>query len=327
MYLTRAIKIVLMLLTLPVIGSLAFMLIEGWNFSDSLYMAVITLTTVGFQEVHPLSLAGRWVVIIYLIFGLGAFLYGVTQIGEFILRAELRNIMGKRRMEKEIKKLSSHHIISGYGRMGEALFKSLSDKGEKLVVIERDQQRYIEMQNDGLICIHGDTTDDRILIKAGIERAKGIAVVLSHDADNLYVVMSSRLLNKDIQILSRASDEKNEAKMLRAGANRVVSPYKSGAARMAQLLVNPHLNDFIEIFDAEGSEFDLAQIAVNADAECLGKRLSQSDFTSRGIVIVGIRKYTGNLLMPPHRDTVIELNDTLIAMGRAMAIQELIHAH
>jgi voltage-gated potassium channel len=286
-------------------------------------MSVITLTTVGFREVHPLSEAGRWVVIVYLVFGLGAFLYALTQIGEFILRAQLRNVVGKKRMEKKIAKLSQHYVICGYGRMGEALYKNLVEKHESPVVIEKCIEKCTELQNDGVLCIHGDTTDDRILLKAGVDRAKGVAVVLAHDADNLYVVMSSRLLNKDIQILSRASDEKNESKMMRAGANRIVSPYKSGAARMAQLLANPNLDDFIEIFDSKGSEFDLAQIKVDASAAYLNQKLSQSDFTERGIMIVGVRKKGGELLMPPNKDTLIEENDILIAMGKSLAVQEL----
>jgi voltage-gated potassium channel len=321
---SSAIRTIALLLLFPLLGAGAFMAVEGWNFSDSIYMAIITLTTVGFQEVHPLSQNGRWVVIGVLFFGLGVFLYGVVQIGEIIVRAELRNLVGRRRMESAIKKLQNHHIVCGFGRMGESLARSLLAKGEKVVVIDKDADKLADLAPADILFLVGDITDDRVLLRAGIANAKGLAAVLSHDVDNLYVVMSARLLNKNLRILSRASDDQNEQKMLRAGANRVISPYKSGAARMAQLLANPQLEDFVEIFDTQGGEIDLAKITVTAKSDCTNKKLSDSDFMSKGIMIVGIRKDNGKLLMPPHRDTLIEINDTLIALGKSAAVAALI---
>lgn len=318
------VRTVALLATLPILGALGFHFIEGWNLLDSVYMAVTTITTVGFQEVHPLSAAGRVFVIVYLIAGLGAFLFAVVQVGEIIVRAELRDWLGRRRMGIELKSMKDHFIVCGCGRMGRTVCRQLAARKLPFVAIDRDEAALADGQREGWPWLVGDATDDRTLQAAGIDRARGLAAVLSTDADNLYVVLSARLLSRDLRILSRASDEKSVAKMEKAGANRVISLYATGAAKMAQLLTNPNVEDFMEVVTGEGSEVDLAEIHVTRQASYVGRTLAQTDFGPRGVIVVGIRRPSGELLLPPPSTAVIQPDDCLIVLGKAAAIAELI---
>ena len=313
-----------LLAALPVIGALGFHFIERWNLLDSVYMAVTTITTVGFQEVHPLSSAGRVFVIVYLIFGLGVFLFAVVQVGEIVVRAELRDWLGRRRMDVELKSMRDHFIICGFGRMGRTVCRHLADRKLPFVAIDRDEPALAACQQEGWPCLLGDATDDRILQLAGVERARGLAAVLSTDADNLYVVLSARLLSRNLQIISRASDETSVPKMEKAGANRIISLYATGAAKLAQLLANPNVEDFVEVVTGEGRQVDLAEIHVTLKASYAGRTLAQTDFGQRGVIVVGIRRSSGELLLPPASSTVIQPDDCLIVMGKAAAITELI---
>lgn len=313
-----------MLAALPLIGALGFMAFEGWNFFDSLYMAVITLTTVGFQEVHPLSTAGRSFTMVFLIAGLGIFFYGVVQFGELVVRAELADWFGRRRMDATLKSMKDHVIVCGFGRMGRVLCRHLAAKGTPFVVLDRDPEAVAPCQDQGWAWLIGDATDDATLVAAGIERARGLATVLEDDADNVYVVLSARLLSKTIQILARASDEKSVPKLQKAGANRVVSLYEASATKMAQLLANPKLEDFMELFAGSSSEVDLAEIHVGATSRYAGVTLDRTDFRERGVIVVGIRRVGGELILPPPSTLTIEADDSLIAVGKAHAIAELV---
>lgn len=300
------------------------MLLEGWSLFDSLYMTVITLSTVGYFEVHDLSTAGRIFVMVYLALGLGVFLYGVAQVGELVVRAQLQGWMEKRRMDNTLRHLSGHFIVCGMGRLGAKLCDELSSRKLPFVVIDRDDEALESCKGRGWLGVAADATQDSVLEEVGIHRAKGLASVLASDADNLYVVLSARLLAKDLLILARASGEAAATKLKRAGANRVISLYETGATKIAQLLANPHVEEFMEVVTARGRELDLTQLLVSPTAPFANRALAETDFRKRGIIIVGIRRKNGELLLPPAGTDRVEPGDNLIALGKVDAIQSLL---
>lgn len=322
----RIAKIIALLAILPLVGTVGLVLIEGWNVFDALYMSVITITTVGFSEIHPLSTAGRSFIIAYLVVGIGVFFYGAVQIGELIVRAELHNWYGRRKMDSALKSMKDHFVVCGFGRTGLAVCRHLAGKQQPFVVVDQDEQILSACRDRGWIGLSGDATSDELLLKANLKSARGLATVLPSDADNLYVVLSARLLCPNLQIVARASDEMSSAKMQKAGANRVVSLFNSGAVKMAQLLVNPELEDFFEIFHSHDIELDLAEIHVTQSGPYSGKTLDDTEFSTQGVVIVGIRRKNGELILPPRGSTPIHVDDQLIALGKSEAISEMVHS-
>ncbi|MDV6029965.1 MAG: potassium channel protein [Phycisphaera sp. RhM] len=315
---------VLVILTLVGVGW--FWLVEGWSLLDSAYMTVITLSTVGYDEVRPLTARGRIFVMVYLVFGLGVFLFAVVQFGEMIVRAELRTWLRRRGMNSALKAMKDHFIICGFGRMGRTLCRHLAERKLKFVVIDQNEEKLARCEELGWPCVRDDATSDRTLLDAGIERARGMAVVLDSDADNLYVVLSARLIAPKLQIIVRAMDEDSAHKMEKAGANRVVSLLSSGAATMAQLLINPQVEDFFEFVTGTGSgtALDLAEIRVTAESPCANHPLSATDFRNRGVIIVAIRRADGEILLPPTAETIIHPDDVLIALGKVSAVSQFL---
>ncbi len=263
---------------------------------------------------------------VFLISGLGVFLFAVVQLGELVVRAELGNWLRKRGMSSILKSASKHFIVCGFGRMGQTICRHLSDRKLPFVVIDTDPDALATCEQEGWPCLCDDATNDRTLLEAGIERARGLAVVLDSDADNLYVVLSARLLAPHLQIIARAVDENGARKMEKAGANRVVSLYATGAATMAQLLINPHVEDFFEIVSAAGAALDLAEIRVSSGSPYAHVALSETDFRERGVIIVAIRRLDGEILLPPSAATVIQPDDMLIALGKVSAVSQFLAA-
>lgn len=317
------VRIILLLLGLTVLGTSWFKLVEGWPLIDSLYMTVITLTTVGYREIYEPSEPTKLFLVFYLVTGLGIFLYGIAELGEVVVRAELHQWWRKRYMDQEIQAIRDHFIVCGFGRMGQMLCRHLSDAGVPFVAVDRTEETLELCEELGWPSIVGDATDDRTLIDAGVHRAKGLATVLTSDADNLFVVISAKLLSKSLRVIARAYDEKGVEKMQRAGADQVVSLYASGAMKMAQLLTNPRLGDFFEIVAEGGLTLDLAEIPVAPEAPFANKLLRETTFREQGIMIVGIRQNNGKILLPPEGTTRIEPGDHLFALGDKQAIAVL----
>lgn len=318
------IRVVIALAFLPAVGTIGLMLIENWSFFDSLYMAVITITTVGYNEVEPLSTAGRIFIMVYLVVGLGVFFFGIVYLGELALRAELNNWFGRRRMHSELQTMRDHFIICGGGRMGLALCQQLAAKKFPFVVIDQEEAVLQNCGESNWFCVVGDATDDRVLQQAGIERAVGLAAVLSTDADNLYVALSARSLVPGLRIVTRAIDESSVPKMQKAGADRVITLFGTSAMKMAQLLANPNLEDFFEVVSSPGTQLDLAEINVEAGSEYEGKTLAATDLRQHGIMIVGIRRADGQLVLPPEGTDKILAGDNLIALGRSEDIAKIV---
>ena len=296
-------------------GTVGYMVLERWNFWDSLYMTTITLTTVGYREIHALSFKGRVFTMILMVGGVGTVLYALTVGARIILEAEIRKIFGRRRLEKTIRQLSNHYIICGYGRMGRIIVKELQQEGVKFVVIEKTPGLLDDKETIPMII--GDATQDSILKEAGIERARGLISVLSTDAENLFVVLSAHVLNPRLLIVARASEENSEEKLLRAGASRVISPYHIGGLRIAHTVLKPTVVDFIEFATRSGNiELQMQEILVQEKSDLVGQTLAECAIgRDLGVIIVAIKQATGETKFNPTFRTAIGVGDRLIALG------------
>ena len=300
-----------------IIGSFGFYLIGGreWSLVDSIYMTVITLSTVGFTEVHPLGDTGRIWAMIIIIFGV---------IGVGILFSSLRdafmhlNTFRRIKMMKKINKLQGHFIILGYGRMGEVIAKELSQKGQTFVVVEKDDRKAEKIIENGMYCIHGDATLDETLVAARVDNAGGIAVVLDTDQDNLFVTMSIRTMNSDTFLLSRCIQDHNKSKLLRSGADKVVNPYIAGGHRMAEMLLRPQIEDSVTLSTPTNASIDLNidEISLNKLDRYDGIMIKDSRLREDyGLMIIGIIKEKGDNMISPDPHTVLNISDTILIMG------------
>jgi voltage-gated potassium channel len=307
-----------------IFGTVGYTIIEQWNFFDSLYMTIITLTTVGYQEVHNLTRAGRVFTTILILTGVGVMFYALGVAARVILEGELREVLGRKRLSKAIESLRDHYIICGYGRMGKIICKEMMQSKVPFVVIENSPDVVSNMDSEILV-LQGDATQDRILRDAGIERAKGLISVLSSDSDNLYVVLSARGLNPDLRIVARASEEGSDKKLLRAGADEVVSPYHIGGLRIAHTVLKPAVVDFIEFATRSGNlELQIEEIKVREDSEIIGKSLDECGIRRElGIIIVAIKRASGEMEFNPTSTSLIKRGDTLIAMGETKQLRAL----
>lgn len=320
----RFLIIVCLLLALTCTGTVGFHLTTGSGWLESVYMAVITLTTVGSRDggQNPVAMVFT---MLYLIGGLSIFTYSAFQMGQFLVNAEIRSMWERRRMQREIRGLNDHYIVCGMGRMGTTICEFLEQRGRAFVVVDTFGDQVEEICRErGWFVIEGDATDDAVLIDAGIERAKGLATVLPTDADNVYVVLTARMLSSKLQIVARASEPKAVVKLERAGATRVISPFSSGAIKMARFMLSPSVEDFLEITDSGGSELELADIQIDTDSPYVGKPLMETDLRDKGVMIIGIRRATGERLLPPAGSAVIEAGDSLFAFGSSEAVNSMI---
>ena len=306
-------------------GTIGYMFIEEWDFIDSLYMTIITLTTVGFKEVHELSLSGRIFTIVLLIGGVGTVFYTLGIAAKIIIEGELQEVYGRRRLEKKLKDLRDHYIVCGYGRMGKIVARELKHENLKFAVIEKNEVILDSDEKNGTLIIQGDATSDDLLKRVGIERAKCLISVLPTDAENLYVVLSARGLKPDLLIVARAGEEGSEQKLLRAGADRVVSPYHIGGLRMAHSVLKPAVVDFIEFATKSGNiDLQIEEITIQEGSQLVNHSLDECGIgRDLGIIIVAIKQKTGEMKFNPTYRTAIQVGDTLIAVGETSKLAVL----
>ena len=310
-------RIVVYFILLLTIGSAGFYFIGGekWSLIDSLYMTVITLSTVGYGEVHKLDdLAKVWsiLLIIFGVTGIGALLRTINE--EFIQS----KLFWNKKMIKNISKLKNHYIICGYGRMGAVIARELDDKNQKFLIIENNEQKVEIIRLKGMLCINGDATSDEILQNAQIDKAAGVAVVLDTDQENLFVTMTIKTTNPDIFLLSRCAKEYNESKLLRAGANKVINPYKAGGHRMAEMLSKPQVEDSISVVSPKHADLNLTldEISLKKCKEYDNVTINDSKIRENyGVNIVGIIKDNGESIINPEPDTLLNTNDIILLIG------------
>jgi voltage-gated potassium channel len=321
----KLVKVIALVSFIIAVGTAGYMVIEGWSFLDSVYMTTITLATVGYREVQDLSPGGMIFTILLIIGGMSIFLYALTVGGRFLLEGEFRKIFWRKKLEKTIHRLKGHYIICGYGRMGKIVAKELREEGAPFVVIDNSPH---VLEEENLPFIQGDATHDSVLKEAGIEKAKGLIVVLDNDAENLYVVLSARGLNPSLLIVARAMEEDSERKLLRAGANQVVSPYHIGGVRMAQTVLKPTVVDFVEFATRSGNiELQLQEIEIHKGSSFVGSTLETCGIgRDLGVIIVAIKQATGDTRFNPTFRSVIQEGDKLIALGemsKLKAVEEM----
>ena len=306
------------------LGAVGFHLIEGWSILDSLYAAAQTVTTVGYGDVTPATRNGRLFATIFMLAGVGVVLYALTATVHAIVQSELVATFGERRQSRRMSKLRNHFIVCGAGRVGSHLVRALLDGNENFVVIERDTQRVAELTALGVNVLVRDATLEETLREAGVAVARGLAACLPNDADNVYVVLTARDLNPNLHIVARAAEEQAEAKLIRAGANRVVAPTIIGGHRMAMALTKPAVDDFIGSITANKLELAFEELKVDPTSRLVGQKLSETNIRSElDIVIVSIRRADGEILFNPSGDAVIGSGDILIAIGHAESLMKL----
>ncbi|MEK6334673.1 MAG: potassium channel protein [Acidobacteriota bacterium] len=305
-------------------GTAGFSLIEGWSLTDSLYVTVQTLTTVGYGDVPPRSSLGRVFAVVVMLLGAGGVALAVSTIVQSVVQSELVATFGQRRRSKRMSKLHNHYIICGSGRVGSHLVRDLSRANESFVVIEQDQQRASEFSQRGLNVLVSDATLEETLREARVDYARGLAACLPDDADNVYVVLTARDLNPKLHIVARAAEEQAESKLLRAGANHVVAPTIIGGHRMAVALTKPAVGEFMDSIIANELGLGFEQVEVHAASPLVGKQLRSTPIRSElDVVIVGIRRQGGKMLFNPSGASQLENGDTLIAIGRGESLVEL----
>lgn len=298
-------------------GAVGYMLIEGWDFHDSLFMTLITVTTVGYGEVHPLSRPGKVFSMLLILVGVGTVLYILTMITQWVVEGKLRQVMGRRSLERKIRSLKDHYIICGYGRIGALVADMLREKGVAMVVIDNNDEATRRLEAAGLYYILGSATEDESLLAAGIDRAKGLVATVSSDADNVYITLTAKGMRPDLLIIARATEPGSERKLKRAGADKVVSPYFIGARRIAQTVIRPSVADFVDLtFHSSDLALVMEEVVVGSRNDLVGVSLKDSGLRQRlDLIILAIKKADGRMIFNPPADTVIDRADTLIALG------------
>jgi voltage-gated potassium channel len=314
---------IIILASIIAAGTIGYMLIEGWSPSDAIYMTVITISTVGYGEVHPLSVAGRFFSIVLIIGGVSGALFVLSALVEYALAGRLGVARRRRQMKAKIAKLKDHIILCGYGRVGEDIARTFSEEGVPFVIIDSRPDNITLAEEQGYLSLLGDATSDKMLLDAGIERARALVAAIGSDADNTYIVLSARGLRPDLFIEARASDKEAEAKLKRAGADRIVSPNNIGARRMALLAIRPTVADFIDtVTFRRGRELQMENIIVPDSSPLIGLTVEAIRQHSQANVLA-INRKSGKLLTNPTGKEAIEPGDRLVIMGTAEQLTTL----
>jgi len=311
------------LLAVIVVGTIGYAFIEGWSFFDSLYMTVITITTVGYNEIHPLSNGGRLFTGFLIIGGVGGALYTLTGIIQYMAEGNIIANWGRRRMKNRIAQLKAHFILCGFGRVGEEIANTFKEEDVPFVVIDNRPECIARAEQAGYLYLQGDATSDDVLKEAGIENARGLVAALGTDVDNTYITLSGRGLYPTLFITARASDAEAEAKLKRAGADRIVSPNSIGARRMAMLALRPAVVDFLDtISRRRGPELQMENVAIGNNSSLAGQTVEEVRRCSKANVLA-INKKSGRLLANPSGEEKITAGDSLIIMGTSEQLTAL----
>ncbi len=314
------------LIAIILIGTLGYSYIEHWSYLDSVYMTVVTLSTVGFREIRPLSEHGQIFTIVLIICGTSLVAYAAGSLIQLMVEGQFRQILGRKKLIQQIAKQENHYIVCGYGRIGSFICNEFRAKPVAFVVVESDTTLCTKMHEDGILFVNGDATDDDVLINAGITKANGLITAVTSDTANVYITLTARGLNPDLFILARAGEKNTEKKLLRAGANKVISPYIIGANRMAQAILRPSVMDFIEIATAhQNMELQMEEICIRSGSVLINKTLMSTDIRKElGIIIVAIKKKgTDKMLFNPSPQAVLDVGDILITLGEPASISNL----
>ncbi len=308
------------------LSSLGYMVFEKYSFIDALYMVFISITTVGYGEIEPLDKFGRIYTIFVILIGFTGFGYTIKIVTESFVESVLTLKFRRNKMLKLISEISDHYIVCGYGRIGKIITQELNKANKEVVVVDNDRELLNELIKLKIPFLLGDATDDEVLIEAGIERAKVLVASLPKDTDNLFLVLTAKQLNKNLHIIARASVESSERKLLRAGANKVFSPYKIGAMRMAKAILKPSVTDFLDFtyHDTLINEIEMDEVTISSGSPLVGKNLAESQIRKKyNAIVVAIKKEDGTMVFNPNFDYVLQEGDTLIFISEQENIDRL----
>ncbi|MDQ3947167.1 MAG: potassium channel protein [Actinomycetota bacterium] len=319
----RRLRLGLLILAGVLVAGTAGYVVLGFSLLDAVYQTVTTVTTVGFREVHPLSDTGQVFTIVLILTGVGTALYNLTLVMQNVIEGELTELLGRRKMERHIGRMGNHVIVCGWGRVGRAITEYVARAGEEIVVVDRDPERARTIGQYRVV--QGDATDDTVLLDAGIERARVLVSALTTDADNLFVTLSGRSLRPDLFIVARARGDESEAKLLRAGADRVVNPQSIGGKRMAAFVLQPHVAEFLDVVMHDGTlEFRLEELSVAEGSPLNGVSLRDAHIRDHtGALILAMRAGDGTFTTNPPPETLLRAGQILIAIGTESQLQAL----
>ncbi len=314
-------KGVALLCLVLLMGTVWFSVMEDFTPLDALYMTVITVSTVGFKEVHQLDMSGRLFVVFLIISGLTVMTYTLGAVGRVIIEGSIHRYLGRQRMMRDVDKLTNHYLICGHGRMGQILCEELQREGVDFVVIEGDPDVADRLVTQGYLVVEGDATEDHVLEGAGVARAKGLVAVVSNNVDNLYITLSAREMsrkdNPGLYILSRATDQNASEKITRAGADRVISPYAIGGMRIVQALLRPTVSDFMDVAtQTSGLDLMFEELKVSEKSGLDGVAIKDSGIRqSFDVIVIAIKKPSGRMVFNPGPEVIMQVGDVLIVLG------------
>lgn len=297
-----------------VVGTIGYMVIEGWNLIDSFYMTILAISTTGFREVHPLSDPGKMLSVIIIVAGLIAIAHLAGRVAQLLIEYY---VLRRRRMDRRIQRQRGHYIVCGYGRMGRQVCLELESEGAHYVVVEKSEDLSEALTASGVMYVLGDATNDETLLRAGIEQAVGLITVASTDPENVYTTLSAKALNPNVFVVARALQDETESKLRKAGADRVIKPYEHVGQRMAQLLLRPDIVEFIDTVAHEaGKDIKIEATTVGERSPFVGRQLYDTPIRNElNIIIVVIRRADGELIYNPASTVEIKAGDRLIAVG------------
>jgi len=310
------------------VGTLGFLFIEHWSVFDSFYMTLMTLTTVGYGEVHPLSFRGRVFASVLMLIGVTTVFASIAVMGDTLVRLEMTDYFGRKRRDRMLKDISGHYIVCGAGRVGRSVIQELLRRETTVVLVDNKVERARWATDKGVITLVGDATKDEVLKQARIETARGLVAAISSDAENVYVTLSAKVLNPQLVIAARASDDQAEEKLRRAGATTVFTPYSFIGHRLAQSLLRPHVASFLDVASAfrQSSDLDIEieQVQIGPSSLLAGKTLEELRLgNAYGVIVLAVQRNTGTMQFNPAADLRIEAGDVLITMGERSKLKRL----
>ena len=323
---SRRVHLVLWVLAVVSAAVLGYILIEGYTLAEAVYMVAITLSTVGYGEVRPLSPAGRWLTVGVIVVGVGTGAYVFTALVDYIVSGQLQARFQERQRMKTLEKMRNHVVVCGFGRVGQQVVEELQTTGVPVVVIDHDPEALARCERLEVLAVAGDATDDEILLQAGIARAKGLVTVLESDADNLFVVVSARALNPRLQVVTRATTETAARKLRRAGADRVVEEYAMAGHRLVSHLLRPHVIDFLDAaLRTEDLALWLEEIRVSAASPLVGKTLAEANIRAlTGANVLAVARHQDERIVDWSPHLRLQEGDILIALGRREQLAALV---
>lgn len=306
-------------------GTLGYVVIEGWDPWDAFYMTVTTVATVGYREIHPLSRAGEAFTLLLVLGGVGTALYTFSAVAAVVVEGGWQRYVEEWRYRRMINALSEHYVLCGYGRIGTIIAGEFRRQKTPFVIVERDPERVRVAIDNGLLAVEGDASREETLKRVGIDRARGLVAVVGTDAENVYAVLTARVMKPDLFVIARAESEDSISKLKMAGANRVISPYRIGAIQIAQTALRPAVVDFVEIAtSSDNLELSIEEIKIDKASQLEGKSLSDASLRQRfSVVVVGIQRAGGRMEFNPAPDTQMSAGDHLVVLGSPASLKEL----